>query len=98
VREFEQGIMVHDRTEYMADGTRWWPSKVIDINVRALGRLADQRRVFRIWKESQKERLRFLPKPIVKVAGGVSRVEMNAKNGALDTPPDTTEALLRKNS
>jgi hypothetical protein len=21
VREFEQGIMVHDRTEYMADGT-----------------------------------------------------------------------------
>jgi hypothetical protein len=68
---------------------------VIDFNARALGRLATQDGFFQLWNESQKERLIFVPKPIVQVAGGVSRVEMNAKNSALDTPPTTTGAFLR---
>jgi hypothetical protein len=33
---------------------------------------------------------------MVEVPGGVSRVEMNAKNGALDTPPDTTGVCCAK--
>jgi hypothetical protein len=36
-------------------------------------------------KESQKEHLRFLPAPSVGLGRPVSRVEMNAKNSALDT-------------
>jgi hypothetical protein len=36
-------------------------------------------------KESQKERLRFLPAPMVGLGRSVSRVEMNAKYSALDT-------------
>jgi len=47
--------------------------------VRASGRLAMQDRFFQLWNESQKEHLRFVPKLIVGVAGGVSRVKMNAK-------------------
>jgi len=46
--------------------------------------------------ESQKKRVRFVPTSIVDVAGPVSRVEMNAKSGALDTAPATTEVLLCK--
>ena len=42
--EFEQEIMVRCRTEYMVDGTLRLPSKVIEFNVRASGRLADARR------------------------------------------------------
>jgi len=34
---------------------------------------------FQLWVESQKERLRFDPMPMVEVAGAVSRVKMNAK-------------------
>src|ERR1035438_2092344 len=36
-------------------------------------------------KESQQERLRFLPDPMVGLGRSVSRVEMNAKYSALDT-------------
>ena len=34
---------------------------------------------FQLWFESQKERPRFEPMPMVEVAGSVSRVKMNAK-------------------
>jgi hypothetical protein len=40
--------------------------------------------VFQGWVESQKKP-EIQPKPIVKVRIRVSRVKMNAKNGALDT-------------
>jgi len=32
LREFEQEIMVHDRTEYMAGEPKWLPSNVIEIS------------------------------------------------------------------
>ena len=35
---------------------------------------------------------------MVKVSGAVSRVEMNAKCGALDTAPDTRGAFLCKDA
>ena len=68
----------------------------MNFNVRALRSFSNARRDFQLWNEAQKERLIFVPKPIVEVPGGVSRVEMNAKNGALDTPPDTTGVCCAK--
>src|ERR1035437_1460703 len=62
----------------------------------SFGFFSGARRVFQLWNEAQKKHLSFVPKPIVEVAGGVSRVEMNAKNSALDIPPATTGALSRK--
>src|ERR1035437_5999173 len=62
----------------------------------SFGLFSGARRVFQLWNEAQKKHLSFVPKPIVEVAGGVSRVEMNAKNSALDIPPATTGALSRK--
>ena len=54
------------------------PSKVIENQGASLGRLA-MKDGFQLWVESQKERLRFDPKPMMEVVGTVSRVEMNAK-------------------
>src|ERR1035437_6752582 len=62
----------------------------------SFGLFSGARRVFQLWNEAQKKHLSFVPKPIVEVAGGVSRVEMNAKNSALDIPPAITGALSRK--
>jgi hypothetical protein len=76
--EFEQEIMVLYQAEYMVGGTRRLPSKVIENQGASLGRLA-MKDGFRLWFESQKERPRFEPMPMVEVAGSVSRVKMNAK-------------------
>jgi hypothetical protein len=76
--EFEQEIMALYQAEYMVGGTCWWPSKVIENQGASLGRLAGKHG-FQIWVESQKERLRFDPRPMVEVVGAVSRVKMNAK-------------------
>jgi hypothetical protein len=45
---------------------------------------------FQLSNEAQKRTLIFVPRPIVKAGIGVSRVKMNAKNGALDTPIPAT--------
>jgi hypothetical protein len=34
---------------------------------------------FQLWDEAQKKHLSFVPRPMMKVAGAMSRVEMNAK-------------------
>ena len=58
-----------------------------------LGSFSDERRFFQLWVESQKEP-EIRPNPIVEVGRRVSRVEMNAKNGALDTRLPTPTPLF----
>ena len=65
------------RAEYMVGGTLTGPSKVIEIRMRAMGRFAQQIGSL-IRNEAQKKHLSFVPRPIVAVAGAVSRVKMNA--------------------
>ncbi len=82
--EFEQAIMVQYRTEYMVDGTGRLPSKVIEIQRASRGRFANERPIFQLpifqlRNKAQKKHLNFVPGSIVKVAGALSRVEMNAK-------------------
>jgi len=54
-------------------------------STRELGSFMPKDGSFSNRKESQKERLRFLPAPMVGLGRPVSRVEMNAKYSALDT-------------
>jgi hypothetical protein len=72
------------RAEYMVDGTNWLPSEN-DFSTRELGLFMPKDGSFSNRNESQKERLRFVPAPMVGLGRPVSRVEMNAKNSALDT-------------
>jgi hypothetical protein len=76
--EFEQEIMALYQAEYMVGGTSRLPSKVIENQGASLGRLA-RKDGLQLWVESQKERLRFDPKPMEEVAGSLSTVKMNAK-------------------
>jgi hypothetical protein len=76
--EFEQEIMVLYQAEYMVGGTSRLPSKMIENQGASLGCLA-KKDGFQLWFESRKERSRFEPMPMVKVAGPVSRVKMKAQ-------------------
>jgi hypothetical protein len=78
LREFEQAIMVQDRTEYMVGGTKTVAIESDSMQSAGLGGFAKARRFFQLWVESQKEP-EIQPKPIVKVGIWVSRVKMNAK-------------------
>src|ERR1700679_3164708 len=60
--------MVLYQAEYMVGGTSRLPSKMIENQGASLGCLA-KKDGFQLWFESRKERSRFEPMPMVKVAG-----------------------------
>jgi len=77
--------MVHDGPNTWLVEPKWLPSNVIEFQPASFGSSGDARPVFfQLWNESQKEpEIRSIAN--CGGAGGVSRVKMNANNGALDT-------------
>jgi hypothetical protein len=88
--EFEQEIMVLYQAEYMVGGTCWLPSKVIENQGASLGRLATKDG-FQLWFESQKERPRFEPMPIVEAARSLC---LKAEEAVIHGRPSCTQAEL----